>query len=109
MKGPFRPRPGYHPADPRNWQYTEREAIDAGLKSGPPQEIPHFSRDELRRRYLDSALKDLEELRKTKNPLIVKQLVSSLRFAIQNWGFLLSEIGTSEEELASFEKAKGDN
>jgi hypothetical protein len=31
IEGPFRPRPGYHPADPRNWLYSLEEAEEKGL------------------------------------------------------------------------------
>lgn len=111
IKGPFRPRPRYHPADPANWLYTPLEAVEAGLDVGP---------DVRREAESELFLRNLAESWKFEAPLIIEKAqkaLDSIRkgdrsgsvefdlsifnlYAIQG-RLHYSDIGTSKEELAS--------
>ncbi|MDO8559061.1 MAG: hypothetical protein Q7R84_01900 [bacterium] len=111
IKGPFRPRPRYHPADPENWRYTPLEAVEAGLDVGP---------DVRREAESELFIKNLAEGWKFEAPLIIekaKKALDSIRkgdrsgsvefdlsifnlYAMQG-RLHYSDIDTSKEELTS--------
>jgi hypothetical protein len=96
--GPFRHRPGYHPADPANWWYTPEEF--AALKIDR-----EFEAVRSRARSLAEAKQALQALRGGDDPKHDNQLWM-IRWYLERRKFSPETLGTTKEELASFERPK---
>jgi hypothetical protein len=96
--GPFRPRPGYHPADPANWWYTPEEF--AALKRDRELEALRS-----RARSLAQAKQALQALRGGDDPKHDYHLRMIRRY-LERREFSLETLGTTKGELALYERPK---